>query len=636
MRPNLLRTAATLAIILPALSMNVSAQERRGQGGAAPVARPAAPAPAPHISAPAPAPRPAPAPAPRVAAPAPAPHIAPPPQRIAAPTPRVAAPHIAAPHVAAPTPRIAAPHIAAPAHVAAPRVSAPQVGRRNIERPNVAHQNAAPPARRIESTGLAHRAVPANPTGTRLANPNAARPGRTPPTAATKLEHRAPPGAPNQPNQTAAGKVPPAANPGNAAPGKLNVAAPGRTPANTPTAVGQGPADRGRNAASQSQAVREQARTQIYAANRKPVLQNQSFAELARRDPAARQLGSATFRGRLAEAFGFRDRVRDRDRDRFEERRRFRGIVLGWVGPVFWPYAYSDFVDYTFYPYATDTFWPYAYDDVYDSIFAGYAPDWSAYASVPARGRGQASTDVTRRLATVGLPTAGSPEVCSAQATGLTDWPIGQIAQQVMPDDNQRILLDQLKDAAAKAVSLLQSSCPTDLPGTPTGRLTEMRQRIQTMLQAVQLVRPALDRFYQSLSDEQKERFNALDVANGSAGRTARASTRQPDLTQVCSGRAAQATSLPADRIAQSLQLDERQRAALDDVKAASARAADILSQNCPQDQSLTPTGRLAAMEQRLNAMLQAIDAVQPALTKFYGSLSDEQKARFNRLPRQA
>ena len=37
-------------------------------------------------------------------------------------------------------------------------------------------------------------------------------------------------------------------------------------------------------------------------------------------------------------------------------------------------------------------------------------------------------------------------------------------------------------------------------------------------------------------------------------------------------------------------------------------------------------------MEQRLNAMLEAINIVQPALESFYGSLSDEQKARFNQL----
>jgi hypothetical protein len=38
-----------------------------------------------------------------------------------------------------------------------------------------------------------------------------------------------------------------------------------------------------------------------------------------------------------------------------------------------------------------------------------------------------------------------------------------------------------------------------------------MRSRVEAMLQAVQVVRPALDAFYSSLSDEQKERFNGLD-----------------------------------------------------------------------------------------------------------------------------
>jgi hypothetical protein len=37
-------------------------------------------------------------------------------------------------------------------------------------------------------------------------------------------------------------------------------------------------------------------------------------------------------------------------------------------------------------------------------------------------------------------------------------------------------------------------------------------------------------------------------------------------------------------------------------------------------------------MEQRLKVMLEAINIVQPALDRFYASLTDEQKARFNLL----
>jgi hypothetical protein len=42
----------------------------------------------------------------------------------------------------------------------------------------------------------------------------------------------------------------------------------------------------------------------------------------------------------------------------------------------------------------------------------------------------------------------------------------------------------------------------------------------------------------------------------------------------------------------------------------------------------VTPTGRLAAAEKRLAAMLDAVRTVRPALDTYYNSLNDEQKAR--------
>src|SRR5215468_1078600 len=34
------------------------------------------------------------------------------------------------------------------------------------------------------------------------------------------------------------------------------------------------------------------------------------------------------------------------------------GLVVGWIGPLFWPYADYDFFDYVFWPYANDDFCP--------------------------------------------------------------------------------------------------------------------------------------------------------------------------------------------------------------------------------------------------------------------------------------
>jgi hypothetical protein len=49
----------------------------------------------------------------------------------------------------------------------------------------------------------------------------------------------------------------------------------------------------------------------------------------------------------------------------------------------------------------------------------------------------------------------------------------------------------------------------------------------------------------------------------------------------------------------------------------------------------ITPPGRLAAMEKRLQAMVDAAKTVKPALDGFYASLSNEQKARFDRIGQQ-
>ena len=311
------------------------------------------------------------------------------------------------------------------------------------------------------------------------------------------------------------------------------------------------------------------------------------------------------------------------------------GIVIGWVGPVFWPYAYYDFFDYVFWPYAYDDFWPYAYDDVYYGIYGPYAysvpPSPVAFvdpsiASSP-RQLAQAKEGTARQRAQTQGGAQRAAEVCSNNASELTQWPIERISQVVQPTDVQRPALDELKAESAKAIDLLKSACPNDLPSIPTGRLAAMQARLETMLVAVKTVHPALDRFYQSLSDEQKARFNAIAPGQDSA------STKDKrDLVAFCNARAPGVTDLPIDRIAEAVQPSESQRAALDALREAATNAAGSLKTDCPTYQVLTPVGRTEAMEQRLAGTLTAVKTVEPALTKFYDLLNDEQKARFNAL----
>ena len=112
------------------------------------------------------------------------------------------------------------------------------------------------------------------------------------------------------------------------------------------------------------------------------ILRNAALTNLGARSPQSRNLANSTFRGRFARssfAGGW---------DRGHHHRHF-GFVLGFVGPLFWPYAYDDFVDYTFWGDAYDTFWPYAYDDVFEGLYGAYAPQYGAnyaYAGAPASG----------------------------------------------------------------------------------------------------------------------------------------------------------------------------------------------------------------------------------------------------------
>src|SRR5215472_15186039 len=193
------------------------------------------------------------------------------------------------------------------------------------------------------------------------------------------------------------------------------------------------------------------------------------------------------------------------------------GVALGWFGPLFWPYAYYDLFDYVYWPYAYDDFWPYAYDDVYYGIYGPYAYSgpYGYHPSADPNGyytRRSARRGVSSGHYAAANSTERAAEVCSDDAAQLINWPIERISEVVQPTDAQRPALDELRAANAKAIDMLKAACPKDLPSIPTGRLAAMESRLQVMLAAVQTVRPALERFYQSLSDEQKARFNAIRV----------------------------------------------------------------------------------------------------------------------------
>jgi len=286
-------------------------------------------------------------------------------------------------------------------------------------------------------------------------------------------------------------------------------------------------------------------------------------------------------------------------------------------------------LSFVFWPYAVyNPFWFYGPDFILETVFwpgpyggYGYARPYDIYGY-----GGYAYTSHHYRHVAPGTTPSPAPlpaEACTGLAPGVTDLPIDQIARAVHPTGDQIAALDELKTASAKAADVLKASCPTEVPLTPVARLDALEKRLDSMLQAVQIVRDPLRAFYNSLSDEQKQQF---EKAGGS---TAKESTAN-ELSNLCSEESANFTQLPTQAIEQSLKLNTQQTPTLDQLSTASSKAAIELEKSCPTQTPQNPADRLDAITKRLNAMIQAVNTIRPALNNFYASLNDDQKARFN------
>ncbi len=289
---------------------------------------------------------------------------------------------------------------------------------------------------------------------------------------------------------------------------------------------------------------------------------------------------------------------------------------LGWVGPLFWPYAYGTAVYSALWPdeYGYfDPFWLYGYGEIYEGIFSPYSYD--EFVQGP---------DAQVRMTALTRSVAQS---CDNEAAEVTDWPIDRIQDTVGPNAQQSALLDDLGNAIVKASEVIKSHCPTTVSFTPTGRLADMQQRLQGLVQAINIVEPPLAKFYHSLSDEQKARFNELGAASP------RRHSQRPQASQNPQAECGKnVIAWPTGQINRVVQPNDAQRAKLDVLQSAATQAADMIQAACPSELSSTPPGRLDAEGKRLQAMLQAVQAIRPPLDDFYDTLSDEQKARFNAL----
>ncbi len=368
---------------------------------------------------------------------------------------------------------------------------------------------------------------------------------------------------------------------------------------------------------------------------------------------------------------------------------RHRNGGFGWIGPVFWPFAYNDIYDYTLWGYGyDDPFWDYGYSEIYAGIFTPYdydadeltgsrrkkagsgrgpqvqapqvpAPQVQARPRDVVTARPQATVQATVNVqprdavgvqtrktandktvnappdeavnARTGGPQAALPspsaQMCGEDSRDIAGLPIDQIQAAIAPNDAQRAALDDLANASMKAADAIRTGCPTEVSLTAPGRLASMQQRIESMISAVDTIQPALRKFSDLLTAEQKTRLNAL---RSDQRREPTANNNADAVMGNCDAGQAKVPPLPMVEIDAKIHPTRTQRKGLLALRDATAQAAEMLSIPCPTSaEVVTPLARLESVRQRLGLTKQAITVVLAALDDFYGELSEEQKAQF-------
>jgi len=364
---------------------------------------------------------------------------------------------------------------------------------------------------------------------------------------------------------------------------------------------------------------------------------------------------------------------------------RHRHGGFGWVGSLFWPFAYHDISDYALWGYGyDDPFWDYGYGDIYASMFTPYADDdLTGYrpqmvrpgAGPQVNARPHGAVTAQPRAAVTALPpavvtaeppavataqppavaTAQPPAVATAQPPAVvTAQPPAVVAAQppaVVAAQPPAVVAAQPPAvataqppaavaarppavAATKPRAVATAQPPAAVTANPHTAATAKPRTVVATAQppAAVTAQPAAVPAQSPASvPAQPPAVVAAQPRDTANARTRSAQAAMPDeLAQMCGEDSRDIAGLPIDRIQAAIAPNDVQRAALDDLGNASVKAAEIIRAACPTEVALTAPGRLAAMEQRIEGMITAVDTIEPALQKFNDLLSDEQKTRLN------
>src|SRR5262249_41590818 len=272
---------------------------------------------------------------------------------------------------------------------------------------------------------------------------------------------------------------------------------------------------------------------------------------------------------------------------------------------IFWPDAAADLADYVLFADGKERFWTYGYDSIVHAAFtAADSGDPRGMHGQPGAGRlSGASSQAKTPL--------DSADLCRANSASA-DALIARIDRAVGPNVSQRDALEQLRRALAQAIERIAAACPAAMPTTVAERLKTIQDRIWAMHDALLTIRLPFETFYNSLTDELRQRLRREELE--SAGIAAGASEGQG---QTIIDRRAPACAEPAagsaDRTMQAIApaAHEQQRAGLEALR----QMAQLIAGSCPSDTHLDdPIARLAAAKDRPHLILFLVMNKSPVL----------------------
>ena len=93
------------------------------------------------------------------------------------------------------------------------------------------------------------------------------------------------------------------------------------------------------------------------------------------------------------------------------------------------------------------------------------------------------------------------------------NWPMPILKQALQPTAAQEAALNNLERAFDRAAGGLNAVCSDGMPRMPSARLQAIEARLDITWVAVQTIQVAVAQFQKQLSDQQRARFNALQIA---------------------------------------------------------------------------------------------------------------------------